>query len=235
MKKRFGVALPHNIRSVLKGVDPRLKQRAYDRLAILREYNFRLSKPREPKTKTKVRDQFLGDLNSGVLFSDGAMSRIRHVGRATLYYWDRAYKKGGLAALVPRYGVKPSTGKATYRPLAMPIEMKFPGRPRARGKKEFIARIKRRWKNPPLECPIRLSIFYFMGIPEGTRMAIRMAMLKGKISHKRTPNLDVLNRFVVKCMNGIVLKKHSQIVQFYSEKSFAWFPQIRILIKPLPG
>jgi Holliday junction resolvase RusA-like endonuclease len=44
-----------------------------------------------------------------------------------------------------------------------------------------------------------------------------------------------LNAFIVDCMTGIVFKDHSQIQQFYCEKKFDWWPQTRILIRPLPG
>jgi Holliday junction resolvase RusA-like endonuclease len=234
-KKRPWQDASRRDRSVLAGVDLRVKQIAYDRLAILREYHLRLSKPRKPKTKTQIMERFLRELDSGILWPDGIMGRIHHLGRSTIYRWDELYRNSGLAALVPRYRTKSSIGKATYRPLVNPIEMKFPGAPKARGKKDFIARIKRRWKNPTLECPIRLSIFYSMPIPKKTKMPRRMAMLKHRISHRGKPNLDALNAFIVDSMTGIVFRDHSQIVLLHSEKKFKWWPQTRILIKPLPG
>jgi Holliday junction resolvase RusA-like endonuclease len=234
-RKPFTITSPPKDRSVLSGIDPRLKQIALNRLAILRTYHIRLSKPGRLKTKREVLERFLTDLNSGILWPNGVTKPIPHVGRSTVYVWDRAYRNGRLAALVPHYGVKLSTGKATYRPLVKNIEMKFSGRPRARGKRDFVARVKRRWKGPPLECPIRLSIFYYMPIPKGTRMRKRMGMLKHRISHRGKPNIDALNAFVVDSMMGIVFREHGQIVQFHSEKKFGWWPEVRILLKALPG
>lgn len=219
----------------LGGVDPRLKQIAYDKLAILRGYHFALSKPRMPKTKMKVRDRFLADVNSGILFPHRAMSRINHIARSTLYNWDKLFRNGGLAALIPRYGTKLLIGKATFRPLERPMEVKLPGRPCARGKKDLKTRIKRRWKNPPLLCPIRLSIFHSMPIPQGITMKMRMKLIRHQTSYIGKPNLDVLNAFVLDAMTGIVFKDRSQIVSLHSERQFDWWPQTRILIKPLPG
>jgi Holliday junction resolvase RusA-like endonuclease len=228
---------PRKKRNALEGVDPRLKQIAYDRLAILREYNLRLLKPRPPKTRLKVMKKFLAELNSGMLWPDGGKP-IRHVRRATLYNWIWLYKNGRIAALVPRYsGYKTNLagGHAIFKPLIKPFKMKFSGPPRRNGKSYFIERIKRRWKFPPVECPIHLSIFYTMPIPKGTKMPRQMEMLKHKIGHTDRPHIDVLNAFVVDCLSGILFKNHSQIIQIHSEKHYGWWPQTEIFVRALKG
>jgi Holliday junction resolvase RusA-like endonuclease len=222
-------------RSTLTGIDGRLKQKAFDRLAVLRAYQRRLSSPGRLRTKARVIERFLDDFNSGTLRPDEPATSIRHLGRSTLYNWAQAYRKDRLPGLVPGYGVKTSTEKAVFRPLADPVEMKFPGRPRRNGKREFIGRLKRHWKIPPFECPIRLSIFYSMPIPPKTKMSRRMKMIRHQTSHIGKPNLDALNAFVVNCLTGIVFRDHSQIVHFSSSKQWDWWPQTRILVKPLAG
>jgi Holliday junction resolvase RusA-like endonuclease len=232
-RRRLRTVESRKDKSVLAGIDPKLKTVAYNRLAILRAWHRKLSEPRRPKAKTEVMRSFLADLNSGILWPDGASMPIRHIARSTLYYWDQIYRNGGLLALVPRYKTKLSTERATFLPLAKPIEMKFPGPPRRSGKVNFLHRVKRRWKNPPLDCPIHLTIFYSMPIPKGTKMRRRMKMLKRQISHTIKPNLDTLNAFIVDCLSGIVFRDYSQIVQFHSKKEYGWWPQTRILIKAL--
>ncbi len=223
--------------SVLTGIDPRLKQRAYDRLAILREYQLRLSKLGRFKTKTKIMQIFLADLNSGVLWPDGTRS-IRHVSRGSLYNWLELYRNGGIAALVPRYSGHKKTlspERAIFKPLVNPFELRFPGPPKRKGKLLFIERIKRHWEYPPVECPISLAIFYDMPIPKGTNMLMRRKMLKHKIAHTGGPNIDALDAFVVNCLTGILFKNHCQIVQIHSEKHYGWWPQVRILIQTVKG
>jgi hypothetical protein len=178
---------------------------------------------------------FLADLNSAALWPEGATGPIPHIERSTLYGWIELYRNGRFPALIPRYQIKSSTGRPTFRPLKRPIELKFPGPPRRNGKTKFLVRIKRRWKNPPLECPIGLSIFYSLPIPKKTKMPRRMKMLKGKISHTGKPNLNSLDCFIVNCLCGTVFRNPSQIVLRHSEKQFSWWPQTRILIKPLLG
>lgn len=223
-------------RTVLAGVDPRLKQIALDRKAILMGYIFRLSKPGKFRTKGAVLRNFLKEFNSGILWPDGAIKTIRHAGRSTIYNWTRLNKKGGLLALVPHFKTKssPGSGKAAFRLLSNPrVEMKFPGQPKRSGKIKFVERIRRRYKNPPLECPVRLSIFYSMQIPRGAKMPLRMRLLRHEISHVWPPHLTALNTFVIDCLTGTVLKDSSQIVHIHSEKSFSWWPEVRVLIRPL--
>ncbi|MBM4277274.1 MAG: RusA family crossover junction endodeoxyribonuclease [Deltaproteobacteria bacterium] len=227
---RFDV--PPKKRSTLEGIDPRLKQIAFDRLAILREWQRRLREPGKPGTKNKVTDKFLEELNSGILWPDvdGAAKTISKISRATLYGLRKAYRSGGLAALVPRYKTKESKGKVSFRPLKNPFPMKFPGPPRREGKQFFIERVKRRWKFPPLEGPIRLKIEFDMPVSKGIRMPRRMKMLKGKVSHTGKPNIDTMQAFIIDCLTGIVFKHHSQIIDISSSKKYRWWPQTRILL-----
>jgi hypothetical protein len=234
-KRRPHFIEPRKDRAVLAGVDARLKQIAFDRLAVLRRYYFRLSNPGRFKTKTAVMKNFLDDLSSGILWPEGIPTTIRHACRSTLYNWDRAYGSGGLAALVPRYKTKLSGGQAKFRPLMEPIEWKFSGSPRRAGKAEFLARLKRRYNGPPLDCPVRLKICYSMKIPTGIKMPLRMRLLKHEISHTGKPELDGLDAFTIGCLIGTVIKDSSQIVQLHSEKNFGWWPQTKILLRPLKG
>jgi Holliday junction resolvase RusA-like endonuclease len=234
-KRRPWVERPRKDRAVLIEVNPKLKQKAYDRLAILRVFHRRLSQPGKLKTKKEVTENFLNELNSGVLWPAGAGTSVRHLARSTLYNWRGLYARGGIAALLPHYQAKPSNGHANFRPLVNPIEIKLAGRPTRRGKKNFIPRVKRHWKFAPLTCPIRLSIFYSFPIPKNTKMRRRMKMIRHQASHTSEPDLDRLNAFIISCMAGLVFKSHSQVVDFHSQKRFDWWPQTRVLITTLPG
>lgn len=225
---------PRKKRSALGGVGPKLKQIAYDRLAVLREYNRRLREAKSPKSKGKLLDNFLSELNSGLLSPAGG-KLFSHIGRSTIYNWQKRYKNGGLAALVPRYKTKSTAiakdSKAIFRPLRSPFKMKFPGPPKRNGKAFFIERVKRRWKHNPVDFPIKVGLFYTMPVPKKISMEMRMAILKRKFIHITSPHLDALNAFVINCLEEIVFKHHSQIVQLYTEKKFGWWPQTIILIE----
>lgn len=219
----------------LEDVDPRMKQVALNRLAVLRELNLRIQARAKSRSKSKreVIENFLTDFNSGMLAPCGpdGVNFIRHLARSTLYLWQRKHKDGGLAALVPGYKIRVNmSGKATYRELNVPFEMKFPGPPRRNGKAFFIERIKRRWKHDPVDFPIKVALYYTVPVFRGASMELRRKMLKREVGHVGTPHLDALNAFVIGCLEGIVFKSHSRIIQLYSEKKIGWWPQTRVLI-----
>jgi Holliday junction resolvase RusA-like endonuclease len=227
---------PRKNRGVLKGIDSRLRQIAFDKLAILRELHHRLTEPTKFKTKTEIIENFVAEFNSGILSPVEIAGTIRHISRSGLYNWESLYRKDGLVGLVPRYKIKSlSKERATFGPLEKPIILKFSGPPRRNGKAFFLERLRRRWKGPPLECPIRLNIFYSFGIPKGVVMQVRMGILRYRAYHITNPTLNALDVFLVSCLSGVVFKDPSQIVQFHSEKRFAWWPQIEIQIKTLSG
>ena len=236
VSKKRGIPGSRKNWSSLPGVNPKLKQKAYDRAMVIRKYHSLLLS-KGFKKKTEMKKEFLADFNSGSGFwSDGSKGSISKICSSTLHNWEMIYKKNGLAGLVPRYKTKSSTGRAVFRhPCSKKFEMKFSGQPRRNGRARFLERIKRHWKSPPLECPIRLTIFYSMKVPRGIRMARRMKILKHRISHTIRPNLDALNAFAINCMTGIVFKNHSQILSFHSEKEYCWWPQTKIIIQPLKG
>jgi hypothetical protein len=66
-------------------------------------------------------------------------------------------------------------------------------------------------------------------------MVRRAKMLRHEISPRGKPNLDALNAFTVGSISGVVLKEHSQIVQFHSEKKFDDLAETRILVRPVSG
>lgn len=236
LRRRPFTSEPQKNRNILAGVDPRLRQISFDKLAILRELHHRLLKPRKTRTKGQVIRNFLIEFNAGILSPPGGIRILRHAGRSSLYAWEKTYQRDKLAGLVPKYKTKLSKkDRATFRPLTKPIILKFPGQPKRYLKTFFQQRLRRRWQGPPLEQAIKLNIFYSMAIPKGIEMPIRMKILKHQISHTGKPTLNALDCFIMNCLNSVVFKDPSQIIQFHSQKDYAQWPQTRILIKPLPG
>lgn len=213
---------------------PEARTIAHLRVAIIKAYREKLSQGEKPITK--IINEFLDAFNAGMLQPEAFAKPIRLFSRSTLYSWNKLYKEGGFAALIPRYKWIPRPG-STFAPINLTpryTEIIIPGPPTAKAKYVMLLSLRHQWKGPPLDCPIRLGIFYSMPIPKRTGMAKRMKILKDQISHTCTPLLGSLNGFVVECMEGIVFKNHSQIVEFHSRKDFRCGPQTRILIRALP-
>jgi Holliday junction resolvase RusA-like endonuclease len=180
---------------------------------------------------------FLQFLNSGLFLPEGIVFKLKHVGRTTLYNWNKARREGGLRALVPRYKWKPGSG-AVLVPINLTSTLKkirIAGIPKRRARYDILPCIRHQWKGRPLECPIQIAIYYSMPIRKGTKMGRRIRMVNRRISHIGNPYLDALNAFIMDCLVGIVFYDHSQIVLFHSEKNYAWWPQTLIVIRPLSG
>jgi len=210
---------------------------AHIRLAILQAWHCELKKIEKPKTKTHVTLEFLQLLNSGVFIPEGTAFKLKHVSRATLYNWGKAYREGGFRALLPLFKWKSGSGAALIpiKPIPTLKEIKIPGPPKRHAKDDILSWIRQCWQDPPLECPVQIAIFYSIPIRKKIKMPRRMKMFRRKIFHTGKPHLDALNAFIMDCLLGIVFYNHSQVVLFHSEKNLSWWPQTRIVIRALSG
>jgi len=215
----------------------RAEEIAHIRLAILKAWDRELKKIEKPKTKTHATLEFLQLLNSGLLIPEGMAFKLKHVSRATLYNWDKAFREGGFRALQPLFKWKPRSGAALIpiKPISSLKEIKIPGPPKRHAKDDALSWIREYWQDLPLECPVQIAIFYSMPIRKGTKMRRRMKMLNREISHTGKPYLDFLNSYIMDCLSGIVFHDHRQVLLFHSEKNYAWWPQTLIVIRPLSG
>jgi Holliday junction resolvase RusA-like endonuclease len=237
MSKKHSWAFYHRRKrenSNTENFHPEAKRAAHLRLAILKMLHKELSKGEG--LKEKIIEGFVQVYNSGMVLPE-TFTKPEHISRSTLYSWGKKYRNGGFVALLPRYkwGPKPGAAVVPIRPLSRYTKIVISGPPKRSAKYEFYPHLRRQWKGPPLDCPIRLGIVYCMPIRKGTKMPRRMRMLKHRISHIGKPNLDTLNAFIVDCLTGICFKDRSQIIQFYSKKEFEWWPEIRIYIRALSG
>ena len=217
-------------------INPAFRQVAHFRFAILKAYHSELSKIEKPKMKGEVMREFLNLFNSGLLLPD-QLKKPRRVCRSSLYSWSKAYRDGGFRALIPKYRSLQTRGS-----YLVPIDLirsykkiTIPGPPLLRGKHEFLRRLREQWQGPPLDCPIIISIFFFMPVPKGTSMGERMRMLKDQLSPVKSPRLSGLTDFVLEGMHGVVYKDHSQFIQLHSEKHFRWCPKTQIFIRGVSG
>lgn len=211
---------------------PEARKIAHVRLLILRAYHKELSEGGKPKVQ--IMENFLHSFNSGMVLPE-EYTKPDHLVRSTLYSWNKNYTEGGFAGLLPRYTWKARPGAVIVPTAPIPRykEIVIPGPPKRKAKYEFLPCLSREWGGPPLACPIRLGLIYSMPVPKRTKMRRRMKMLKHRLSHIGSPNLDSLDSFIVGCLEGIVFRNHSQIVEFHSQKDYQWWPKTRILIRPL--
>ena len=214
----------------LDGVDPRAKREGLIKLKILKAFKEELLRVGKPKWKAI--SEFLALYNSGLLLAE-TLGKSRHICRSSLYSWNRKFRDGGLAALIPRWKYKktPRADLTAVESLPTLSKIVIPGPPKSRGKREFQAQLRHRWKGTVHNGPIMIALFFGLPVRKGTKMRKRMQMLKGQISHIGDPNLDRLIAFVLDCATGIIFENHSQIIRFHAEKNYRWNPETRIFVR----
>ena len=58
-------------------------------------------------------------------------------------------------------------------------------------------------------------------------------MLTGRISHMKKPDIDNLQKFVLDCLNEIVIRDDSQVVEIRARKVYSMKPGTLIRIRPI--
>jgi Holliday junction resolvase RusA-like endonuclease len=230
-KKRWRFA---QARKSYSPAHPRNEAIARFRLVILNEWHPWLEKREKGKTKAEATFEFLSLVNSNLALKE---LKLKHVSRASLYGWEKKYREGGLSALAPRYGWKPeSTAPDVPKNLTSKLTtIQIPGPPKAIGKDETLFWIRHYWQNPPLQCPIEITVLFSMPVRRKTKMRTRIKMCCRKISHTRTPYLDSLTVFIMGCLFGEVFLDHRQVVSIQVKKWYSSWPQTLIVVRALSG
>lgn len=100
-------------------------------------------------------------------------------------------------------------------------------------KQGFQWQMKSLYRGEPLEAPLCLSVTFFMPIPQSASKIKKTQMKNGVIAHTKRPDLDNLQKFLLDCMNGLIFKDDSQIVEIRARKIYADNPGTFVRIFPL--
>ena len=93
--------------------------------------------------------------------------------------------------------------------------------------------LKSQYRDEPLGMPLYLDLTFFMPIPKSTSKPKRREMLTGRISHMKKPDIDNLQKFVLDCLNEIVIRDDSQVVEIRARKVYSMKPGTLIRIRPI--
>ena len=107
--------------------------------------------------------------------------------------------------------------------------------PSSKEKKDFIAKLKSLPKKV-FKGDISLQVYFYLPYPKKYyRTGKYKGILKDKVPHycKTRPDIDNYIKFVMDCLNGLVYKDDSQVVDIYSNKLYATNPQTIIIIKEI--
>ena len=104
--------------------------------------------------------------------------------------------------------------------------------PLSKIKEGFKWQIRSQYRNQPLETPVVLDITFFMPIPKSTSGIKKRQMLNGICYHMKRPDLDNLQKLALDCLNNLVIKDDSQVVDIRTRKIYAEKPGTLIRIYP---
>jgi Holliday junction resolvase RusA-like endonuclease len=193
-----------------------------------------LAEIKEPKMKGRATRDFVELYNTGLLLPEG-FTQPKHISRAVLYLWEKAYREKGLDGLAPKY--RPPRSIDNLIPILPHYKKIVIGKnPSPRSINGFLSGVREQWKWPPLTSPLMVVMRFFMAVPKGVSMRSRMGMLNHERAHLGEPHLDRLITFAKYCLKGIVWKDDCQIISLHAEKHYEWMkPNTEIFIRRLKG
>ena len=90
--------------------------------------------------------------------------------------------------------------------------------------------VKAQYGDDPIEGAVGVLMEFHMPIPKSYSKKKKQLIETGKIFHTKKPDIDNLEKFILDCMNGIVFKDDSQIVQTYARKQYSSNPRTEVEI-----
>jgi len=208
------------------------------KVRILKDWHSKLAEIKEPKMKGRATRNFIELWNTGLFLPEG-FTQPKHISRSVLHAWEQVYKEKGFEGLVPKYKRRKEMADNLVPMLPINKKIVIPGNPGLRFKERiFLPEIKRQWKWPPLHCPVMVVMRFFMAIPEGVPMRVRMRLLNHEHPHLGTPHLDKLIAFTKNCLRRIVWEEDRQIIVLHGEKHFEWVKEdskTEVFIRRLKG
>ncbi|MCK4525918.1 RusA family crossover junction endodeoxyribonuclease [candidate division WOR-3 bacterium] len=97
----------------------------------------------------------------------------------------------------------------------------------------FLWEIKQQIKRSPIKGPIKISCIFYMPRPKshyGTGKNAGKLKLNAPALHTKKSDLDNLEKFVYDCLNHVVWKDDSQIVESIAKKLYSDKPRTEIKI-----
>lgn len=93
--------------------------------------------------------------------------------------------------------------------------------------------LKSQYREQPMECPVSLDITFYLPVPKSTSKPKTRQMLNGVIHHISKPDIDNLQKFILDCLNGLVIEDDRRVVEIRARKLYSTKPGTLIRIIPL--
>ena len=103
----------------------------------------------------------------------------------------------------------------------------------AKLKEGYKWQLRSQFRDDPWEIPLALDLLFYMPIPTSTSQIKKTQMANGIIGHIKKPDLDNLQKFLLDCLNGLIIRDDSQICEIRAKKLYSHKPGTVIRMIPL--
>lgn len=90
-----------------------------------------------------------------------------------------------------------------------------------------------KYKDKPLEGPIRIDIYFYVLIPKNTSKVRTKAKIEGSILPTKRPDFDNMTKSITDALNGLAYKDDNQIVEAHIYKYFSDNPRAEVEIRKI--
>lgn len=93
--------------------------------------------------------------------------------------------------------------------------------------------LRSQYREEPLGCPVSVDITFYLPIPQSASKPKQRQMLHGVLHHISKPDIDNLQKFVLDCLNGIVIEDDRRVIEIRARKIYSTKPGTLIRIMPV--
>lgn len=93
--------------------------------------------------------------------------------------------------------------------------------------------LKSQYREEPLGCAVSIDLTFYLPIPKSASKPKQRQMLNGVMHHISKPDIDNLQKFVLDCLNGIVIEDDRRVIEIRARKIYSTKPGTLIRIMPV--
>lgn len=93
--------------------------------------------------------------------------------------------------------------------------------------------IKSQYREKPLSIPLFMNAIFFMPIAKSHSALKKKQMANGLLGHIQRPDLDNLVKFILDCLNNLVIEDDSLICEMKAKKVYSTQPSTIVRLIPL--
>lgn len=100
-------------------------------------------------------------------------------------------------------------------------------------KEGYQWQLKSQFRKEALAIPVAIDLIFYLPIPKSTSKIKQRQMENGIIAPSKKPDIDNLQKFVLDCMNKLIIEDDSQIIEIRAKKIYSSKPGTLVRVFPL--